>query len=131
MALTYDWKLTGLKKQNTNDLEHVIIGTNWRLDGTDEEGYVGSFAGATPFDLNEIESGSFVAYEQLTEELVLGWIKNVVSGSDAVYPHYWEHINEQINKHIDTLKWEKTEVGQANFPWSPISGSNIPDAPPV
>jgi hypothetical protein len=131
MALTYNWKLTGLKKQNTNDLTHVIIGTQWRLEGTDEEGYVGNFAGGTPFELDTLDTGSFVSYEQLTEEIILDWIKNEVSGSTSPYPHYWEHINEQLNKHIDSQKWEKIEVGQANFPWSPTSGSNIPDAPPV
>ena len=34
MALTYEWKLTGLKKQDTADLSDLVVGTRWELKGT-------------------------------------------------------------------------------------------------
>jgi len=122
MGLSYTWKLTGLKKQNTNDVNDVVIGTQWKVYGTDVDGNEAFFTGATPFHLNTLNTGSFIDYQNLTEETVLGWIKNVVSGSGA--SNYMEHINEQLHKDIDSKKWIKLDVNEENLPWSPTSGSN-------
>ena len=131
MAFEYKWSLTGLRKQNTSDLADVIVGTNWKVEATDEEGYTATFTGGTPFEVQDLNNDGFIDYKDLSEDLILGWVKSYVSGSDSPHPHYWQHVNEQLTKHIDTIKWEKQEVGPKNCPWSEASGSNIPDAPPV
>jgi hypothetical protein len=123
MGLTYEWKLIGLKKQNTENLNDAIVGTNWKLTGTDENGNQGEFTGATPFKLSEINTGSFVEYSSLTEEQVLGWVKNHVSGSGP--SNYMEHINGQILKEINSKKWVSTQVASEDLPWSPTSGSRV------
>ena len=132
MGFTYEWKLTGLRKQNSDTVEEAIIGTSWKLIGTDEDGNTGTFTGATPFNINTINTGSFVPYNELTEDIVLGWVKNHVSGSGST--NYMEHINGQIQKEITSKKWTKTEVSEGDLPWSPTSGSNPipnPDAVPI
>jgi len=121
MALTYEWKLTGLRKQNTENVNDAIVGTSWKLTGTDEDGYSGTFNGATPFNINTINTSSFVPYSELTEEMVIGWIKNYVSGSAPT--NYMDHINGMINKEIQSNKWTKIEVSETDLPWSPTSGS--------
>ena len=124
MGLTYEWKLTGLRKQNSETVNDAVVGTSWKLTATDEDGNEGSFSGATPFSISQINTGSFTEYSQLTEEQVLGWIKNHVSGSNPS-TNYMEHINEQILKDIASKKYVKVEVTEADLPWSPTSGSII------
>jgi hypothetical protein len=123
MGLTYDWKLIGLKKQNGENVNDAIVGTNWKLTATDEDGNVGSFTGATPFKISEINTSSFTEYSQLTEEQVIGWIKNHVSGSGPT--NYMEHINHMIQKEINSNKWVSLQVEEADLPWSPTSGSRV------
>jgi hypothetical protein len=123
MGLTYDWKLIGLKKQDSENVNEAIVGTNWKITATDEDGNVGTFTGATPFSISTINTGSFVPYNELTEEIVLGWVKNHVSGSGPT--NYMEHINHMIKKEITANKWVKVEVDEANLPWSPTSGSIV------
>lgn len=126
MGLTYEWKLTGLKKQNGENITEAVVGTQWKLTGTDEDGDFGTFSGATPFKISEISTGSFTEYSSLTEEQVLGWVKNHVSGGAAT--NYMEHINGQIQKEIAGKKWTKIEVNESDLPWSPTSGSRIAPA---
>ncbi len=132
MGYTYEWKLTGLNKQNSTNIEDAVIGTRWKLTGTDEDGNVGTFTGATPFSINTINTSSFTPYSELTETQVLNWIKNHVSGSGP--SNYWGHISEVIEKEINGKKWVKLEVSEIDLPWSPTSGSTTPyfgDTAPV
>jgi len=125
MGLTYEWTLTGLKKQNTDNLSDVIIGTQWKLIGTDTNGNIGTFNGATPFEVQDLNGDGFIDYRDLTEDLVLGWVKNYVSGSNPS-TNYMNHINQQIQKQIDYTKYSRIEVSEADMPWSPTSGSITP-----
>jgi hypothetical protein len=123
MGLTYEWKLTGLKKQNGENVNDAVVGTNWKLIGRDEDGNEGTFNGATPFSINSINTASFTEYSSLTEEQVLGWVKDYVSGSGPT--NYMSHINQMILKEINSKKWTKIEVFEHDLPWSPTSGSSV------
>ena len=122
MALTYEWKLTGLKKQDTADLTDLVVGTRWELKGTNEDDVFGTFSGATPLDLPDADEAGYVAYADLSETQVLGWIQNIVSGSGP--GNYMEHINEQINKQIGEKVYTQLEVTSNDLPWSETSGSD-------
>ena len=71
----------------------------------------------------------FVDYRDLTEELVLGWIQNHVSGSSP--SNYMNHINLQIQKQIDYTKYARVDVNEIDLPWSPTSGSATPTPPDI
>ena len=130
MALTYEWKLTGLKKQDTADLSDLVVGTRWELKGTNSDDVFGKFSGATPLDLPDADEENYVAYADLTETQVLGWIKSIVSGSGS--SNYMGHINEQIQKEIDEKVHTQLEVNSNDLPWSETSGSAPQeDAAPV
>lgn len=129
MGFTYEWKLTSLKKQNTENFSDVIVGTQWKLTGTDEDGYSGVFNGATPFQPQDLNGDGFVDYRDLTEELVLGWIKNHVSGSTPA--NYMNHINQQIQRQIDQTKSITMDVPENDLPWSPTSGSSVTPEPEI
>ena len=111
MALTYNWKLNSLKKTSAANLSNVVIGTTWTLTGTDADNYSGTFSGATPFKVAELDPSSFIDYNSLTEDIVLGWVQAVVVGS------YKDHIDEQINKQIRDKKNPVEEATGNNLPW--------------
>jgi hypothetical protein len=112
MAITYTWELTSMTVKDNNGLSDVVFQTYWKKIGTDENGIVGTFDGATPFKPETVDSETFIPYDQLTEEIVLGWIKSIVIGP------YEAHVNSQIQKQI----WEKiipiTEKKTEDFPWN-------------
>ena len=55
--------------------------------GTDENDNEGTFSGATPFTSTTMPAGdTFIPYNQLTEEIVLGWIKDAVVDGPAPPP---------------------------------------------
>lgn len=122
MGYTYEWFIKGLKKSNptTLDVTDVIVGTQWQVVATNEDGVTGEFTGATPFALKTIETGSFIPYEELTEAIVLGWIKDTVSGSNAT-SNYWSHIQEKIEKQIHEKTNTIVDLLSHELPWS--SGS--------
>ena len=124
MGLTYEWKITQIKKTTNDSVDNAIIGTRWEVRGTDANGNDGLFTGATPFTLDQINPDNFVPYNELTEEIVLDWIKGYVSGSNRV-TNYWDHISDRINKEIEEKTSIISSVEAVNLPWSPTSGSSI------
>lgn len=121
MAISYQWKLTLLKKTFLDGQPGVVIGTRWECIGTDEDGNTGTFSGATPF--KQIDPNNFTPFEDLTEEIVLSWIQPAVTGVvwTSEYPPedaggmYWEHVNGRILEQINLKKNPVEEVEQ--FPW--------------
>lgn len=128
MAIQYEWKLTGLRKQDQGGYEGVIVGTNWKCIGTDDDGNKGEFNGATPFKAEEIDPENFTTYADLTESQVLGWIKEYVSGSNKA-TNYWDHISERIGKQIFESANPITSVLDNQFPWVSGSADNNPSIP--
>ncbi len=113
MAITYNWEVTGVKVKNEVidgvTYENAVCQTYWKKIGTDENGNTGSFNGATPFTLNpNDDSGPFIAYQDLTEADILGWIKSVVVG------HYEDHVNACIQKQIDEAV---NPITEPSLPW--------------
>lgn len=109
MAITYTWTVEGMKVTRVGDKPNYVVQTYWTKTGTDENGITGTFRGATPFTPNP-EQQDFTPYDQLTQNIVLGWIQPVVTGS------YEEHVNnyiaEQIAKNTDPVVEEP-------LPWAP------------
>lgn len=114
--MEYTWKIKSLIKQNTDDLDNVIIGTRWTVTGTNEDGLTGEFQGATPLSLDSVDPDNFTAFDNLTENQVLGWIKSMVSGSAPTA--YWDHISERIDKQIQEKVHVKINVEETELPWS-------------
>jgi hypothetical protein len=126
MGYTTHWELKGLRKQNYGELSDVIIGTNWKVTITDEDGIEGSFSGATPFRPVDVNIDNFTSYNELTETQVLSWVKHHVSGSNAS-TNYWEHILGRAQKEIDAKKYSIEVVGETELPWSTGSLEVTPD----
>lgn len=118
MALTYTWKLTGLKKMDNPSIElnDIIVQTYWECTGTNESGNSGTFTGATPFDPSKVDPADFTSYENLTESQVLGWIQDLVNND----LNYKAHIEQRIMQQIEALT--VNSVDPQNFPWNANSG---------
>lgn len=123
--MNYTWQLTSLKRKDTSELKNIVVQTHWKKIGTDENGNEGTFSGATPFDLSSVDPTNFTSYEDLTEEMVLGWIQSVVVGD------YERHVNEKIAEQIEAIVSPVVSV-TGGFPWQPedevTEGSSGPAA---
>jgi hypothetical protein len=111
MAMTYTWKIMSMKVKNSSELNDVVVQTYWIKTGVDEHGNEGAFTGATPFDLNTVDPTKFVPLTDLTEEMVLGWIKSIVINE------YERHVNERIQQQIDEKINVITELKDSSLPW--------------
>jgi hypothetical protein len=114
MAITYTWKVTGLKTSSVQGTDNVIVQTYWEKIGK-ENGVEGKFSGATPFDPAAMPAGTtFTPFERLTEDTVLEWIKAVVVGN------YEEHVNGEILRQINE---KRNPVVDATLPWAPATNT--------
>jgi len=127
MAVTYSWGITQMTKKTVGEHENVVLHARWELIGTEgTTGTEGRFIGATPIDFDSGSVDEFVAFGELTEELVIGWVSASVTGPNG----YWDHISEQIQKKIDEVDDASEEISSEALPWStgsvtptPVSGS--------
>ena len=121
MAVTYSWGITQMTKKTVGEHENVILHARWELIGTEgTTGTEGRFIGATPIDFDSGSADEFVAFGELTEELVIGWVSASVTGPNG----YWDHISEQIQKKIDEVDDASEEISSEALPWS--TGSVTP-----
>lgn len=124
MAMTYVYTVTSLKVQNEPNYPQTVVQTYWKLTGTDENGNVGTFSGATPFTYDPADaSGPFVPFEDLTEADVVAWISGVVDGNASYQAHIYGVIDKQIGLEISPIVEEP-------LPWDPNS-TPTPPIPPV
>ena len=121
MAVSYSWKITQMTKKTVADTENVVLHIRWELKGTDSTtGTVGAFSGATPLDFDPSNVDEFTAYGDLTEEIVVSWLENIVTGS------YWEHVSERIAEQIAKVDDPEEEVSEFALPWSTGSVEDTP-----
>jgi hypothetical protein len=106
MAITYAVHVKGLEKKDISSLQSVVVKIHWVLTGTGENGISADFTGWTdiPYD----ESTPFVAFDQLTESQVLGWIpqSNI------------ENAKPVVADRIAILSNTSTLVESADLPWN-------------
>lgn len=107
MAITYTWEVSSLKTKAEGSNADAVIQTYWKKTGTDDDGNVGSFSGATPF--TSAAADPFVAFADLTEANVLAWIQAVVVDD------YEVHVNGVIQTQIDAIV---TPVAEPDLPWA-------------
>ena len=122
MSMTYTWKVTGIKVRdevnaNGDTLPKAVCQTYWNKVGVDSNGNEGTFSGATPFTAANIPADQFVPFDQLTEAVVLDWIKAIVVGG------YEEHVNGMIAKQISDKA-----ITESNMPWAPAPVAPVPPA---
>ena len=116
-----------MTKKTIGEVENVILHSRWELIGTEgTTGTRGRFIGATPIDFDSGSTDEFVAFGDLTEELVIGWVS--ASVTHPVHG-YWPHISERIQKEIDEVDDAVEEVQEEGLPWGTGSVTPTPVVP--
>jgi hypothetical protein len=106
--ITYDWAVTQLDcyPQYGNG-EDVVFTVHWRMDGTDGKRTAGT-CGSTDLVLDP--EASFTPYEKLTEEQVIGWVK------DALGKEQLAAYEDGVAAQIDALT--NPPVVNLPLPWN-------------
>jgi hypothetical protein len=99
--INFNWSIKSL--EYTNDTNKGVLIAQWSLVAEDGE-YTAQSNGFSSFTPNP-EDDSYVAYEDLTEEIVISWIKDSL-GEEGVQ----EKQSVVANK-IEEQKKPKTEIG--------------------
>lgn len=111
--MEYAWVVTSMTGANIASETNVIINVKWNCTGKDANGYEGTFNGATPLTVADIDPATFVPYDQLTQALVLSWVQPIVENDEA----YWIHVNSVIQKQIEAKKQDiRPDIP---LPWNP------------
>jgi hypothetical protein len=106
MAITYTWFISSLEaaKQEEN-LSNVVKTLHWRYKATDEDGYFAESYGAQSLDTPD--QTTFVSYENLTFEIVVGWLEELldITGLQQMLQN---NIEDQKNPPTVTMRppWE-------------------------
>ena len=113
MATTYTFSDIKVEIAPSLDgLTDVITRVRYNYNGADENGYSGSFSGATP--MPQPSTGSFTPFSEITEPEVVTWLNEVADKP---------HMQQQIQKQIDNQATPKY-VPVPN-PWDPAPTGSI------
>lgn len=109
MAITYSWKVDSMNARDEGDLENAVVQVYWTKTGVDEDGVEGSCPGESTFSTANIAAEEFIPFDELTEEIVIGWIQSTIN------PSYHEGIDEQIQTSIDR---NRNPIKNLGLPWA-------------
>ena len=110
--MNYTWGIKSLGIRNYGEFEKVVVNVNWNKTGTNDLGLNGYYGTTSQLILPEVfNSNTFITYENLTEELLLTWVKSIISNEDE--EHSNKLILDQINNQINPMIY----VTNNYFPW--------------
>lgn len=101
---TWDCKTVDVYPQE-GDLENVVYNVHWTLQGEDSEtAYIGSCIGTQLLNTKDITN--FVPIDQLTNEIIAGWVKATIGQEsvDMLEKHIADQISEQVQPTSVTIK---------------------------
>lgn len=109
MATTFTWTIDRMMTVQQPDPDYVV-GVFWTLTGVDGE-YSANIIGHTRLEVND-ESTEFIPYDQLTPEIVIGWVKDSL-GEQGVF-----NFEDNVNGQIASKKNPPVSPQVTPLPWS-------------
>lgn len=109
--INYTWKIHAITKRTINSVDSVVFTVVWEKFGIDSDGYSGSVKSAANFTIDEIDESSFVPYEELTEEILIDWVKNFINE---------DVVNQGIEAEIEKARSGWIQIDNGNLPWQVI-----------
>jgi hypothetical protein len=109
MAITYNLNIGSLKRKlSVDDLENVIIEVSVGVSAQSQEypQFSYSCGGNISFDISEIDADSFVPFEEVTKETVLGWLLAKEGVESVEEFSYVKASVDNIQARIDELQVE-------------------------
>jgi hypothetical protein len=112
--LDYNWEVLKLQKVDIEESKDVVLQVDWKITGTSEDAFSTYFEGATPLKYN-LDSPNFITFNELTEDEVIQWVKDILIKEDA-----YEMLLDELEEEIERLKIEqnKVEVEDKELPWN-------------
>lgn len=112
--MNYTWEIINLstKNQTNSDgvlLENAVVNVQWKRIGVDADGNEASYLAQSAFTAENVAAGSFVPFESLTKDIVVGWIENDLGELQL------ELIQNTIQKRIN-----KNTMVKRSPPWSSV-----------
>ena len=101
------WKITKLFTVQQPE-PNYIVEVEWIITGK-KNGTEASIKDSTK--LNSEKSSVFVPYDNLTEEIVIEWVKEVI-GKQAI-----ENYKENVESKIDSILKPKESLKETPLPW--------------
>lgn len=119
MSITYNWNILSLSVRDEGP-EHpnAVVIVKWRKTGTDVDGNQANFDGSTPFSAVNIPFEDYIPFNQLTEDIVIGWIRNKIEAKVTTGNYTFcedDRINQYIEKQISLLK---DPIRTEPLPWA-------------
>ena len=111
--ITYTLEITGIQKRTETGAVDKIL---WSKIGTNTDGVSASYNAVTIYSDIDTEGEEYIAFDDLTEEVVKGWIE-----SDSQY----QNCDPVIESRITEASIQRTLLGANEFPW------NIPGPGPI
>ena len=107
MANTYNWRINALDaKIHEGDNDNVIYTVHWSYSATDETGeHSVSSIGTHGV---EYDADNFTPYADLTEEQVIGWVKDSLGEEEVL------KLEESVT---NSLNLKITPDTKTNLPW--------------
>lgn len=97
MSMEYKWSVNPLEcVPSQGSLTNIIKTIHWRYTGTDGT-YSADVYGS--MGLEDPEAGSFIAFDDLTEETVIGWLESKLE-VETLQANINSNIETQINPPI-------------------------------
>ena len=109
MATTFTWSILEMQTANVDNLQNFVCSATWELTGDDGKNIssTSSIFGYKPEDVT-----GFTPYNQLTQDQVLGWIKNRL-GADGI-----AHFEGIVQKQLDDMSENTINPEPQPLPWS-------------
>jgi hypothetical protein len=112
---TYTWNVTALYTETIDGEQNYVVIANYNVVGVDDT-YSASLSNIARFSTESVSP--FIPYEDLTEEIVIGWIQQDlgVDGVANLEACIQGQINSQINPPVVPVN--------TPLPWSTVLVTN-------
>ena len=114
--ITYTLEIISLQKRLDNG---VIDKIKWSKIGTAENGISASFGAYTHYNNVDASNESFIAFDDLTEEIVKDWIQNEIQYQtcDSAIEERMAVMMEGIAE-LNKLNISRSIISSESFPWA-------------
>ena len=106
MSATFKWTIANL--EYNNDADQGVVVAHYRVDGVDGEHTMGAYG--TQSFTPDPEADDYVAFADLTEATVVGWVQEALGGAEKV-----AEIEAAIQAKIDE---QKNPTVVSGLPWA-------------
>lgn len=109
MAIETTWKIEDMKAHTSNE---GVFEATWTVWATREEKYVTEINGVVEFNPDPNDA-DFTAYDDLTEDVVIGWVQTVIGKDEAE-----QLATDKLNKLHPIINEENPQTVKDGIPWA-------------